>query len=59
MADRPAKRYVVILDEEPHQSLERAARSNKRLLRERQQARILLVAANRQDDVSMAQAVGV
>ena len=55
----PAKKYVVLLDEEARQSLARAARSNKRSLRERQRARILLAAANGQDDASIAQAVGV
>ena len=55
----PAKKYVVTLDEEARQSLERAGRSNKRSLRERQRARILLAAANGQDDASIAQAVGV
>jgi transposase len=55
----PAKKYVVSLDEDARQSLERAARSNKRSLRERQRARILLAAANGQDDASIAQTVGV
>ncbi len=55
----PAKKYVVVLDEEARRTLERAARSNKRSLRERQRARILLASANGQDDASIAQAVGV
>ena len=55
----PAKKYVVHLDEEARQVLERAARSNKRSVRERQRARILLAAADGADDASIAQAVGV
>lgn len=55
----PAKKYVVVLDEAARQALERAARSNKRSLRERQRARILLAAAKGQDDASIARAVGV
>ena len=55
----PAKKHVVILDEEARLSLERAARSNKRSLRERQRARSLLAAASGADDASIAQAVGV
>ena len=55
----PAKKYVVNLDEEARQALERAARSNKRSMRERQRARILLAAAGGADDASIAQAVGV
>ena len=55
----PAKKYVVILDEEARASLERAARSNKRSVRERQRARILLAAASGADDASIARAVGV
>lgn len=55
----PAKKYVVILDEASRQSLERAARSNKRSWRERQRARILLATASGADDASIAQTVGV
>ncbi len=55
----PAKKYGVILDEEARLSLERAVRSNKRSLRERQRARILLAAASGADDASIAQAAGV
>lgn len=57
--DMPAKKYVVVLDEEARQSLERAACSNKRSLRERQRTRILLASANGQDDAGIAQAMGV
>ena len=39
--------------------LERAARSNKRSVRERQRARILLATANGADAASIARAVGV
>jgi transposase len=55
----PAKKHPVTLHEEDRLALERAARSNKRSLRERQRARILLAAANGQDDASMARTVGV
>ena len=55
----PAQKYVVVLDEEARQSLERAARSNQRSLRGRQRARILLASANGQDDARIAQVVGV
>lgn len=54
-----AKKYVVVLDEEARQSLERAARSHKRSVRERQRARILLAAARGADDASIAQAAGI
>jgi transposase len=50
----PAKKYVVILNAEERLGLERAARSNKRSLLERQRARILLATANGQDDASVA-----
>lgn len=55
----PAKKHCVILNEEERLALERAARSNKRSLRERQRARILLAAADGQDDASIAKAAGV
>ena len=55
----PAKKYVVTLSEEERLDLERAARSNKRSGLERQRARILLAAADGQDDAAIATAVGV
>ena len=41
----PAKKYPVILSVEARSELEKAARSNKRSLLERQRARILLACA--------------
>ena len=55
----PAKEHAVILPKEQRLELERAARSNKRTLRERQRARILLAAANGAGDAAVAQSVGV
>jgi transposase len=56
---RSAKKHVVSLGAEARADLERAARSNKRSLRERQRARILLAAAAGQSDGAIAQAVRV
>ena len=55
----PAKKYLVTLDAADRLSLERAARSNKRSALERQRARILLAAADGQDDATIAAATGV
>ena len=55
----PAKKYVVTLSEEERLDLERAARSNKRSGLERQRARLLLAAADGQDDAAIAAAAGV
>jgi transposase len=55
----PAKKHHVLVTDEDRLALERAAPSNKRSLRERQRARILLAAANGQDDAAIARAVGV
>ena len=55
----PAKKHVVTLSKEQRLELERAARSNKRSLRERQRARILLATADGADDAAIASRVGV
>ena len=55
----PAKKHLVTLTKAERFELERAARSNKRSVRERQRARILLATANGADDASIARAVGV
>ena len=55
----PAKKHFVVLNPENRLALERAARSNKRALRERLRARVLLAAAEGQNDVAIAAAVGV
>ncbi|HEY0793078.1 MAG TPA: hypothetical protein VGD78_18580 [Chthoniobacterales bacterium] len=49
-----AKMHVVILGMEARVELERAARSIKRLLRERQRARILQAAHTSQSDAAIA-----
>jgi transposase len=54
-----AKMHVVVLGMEARVELERAARSNKRSLRERQRARILLAAHTGQSDAAIAQALRV
>lgn len=50
----PARKYHVILTAEDQLALERAARSNKRSLLERQRARILLASARGKDDATVA-----
>lgn len=55
----PAKKHLVTLTKAERFELEQAARSNKRSVRERQRARILLATANGADDASIARAVGV
>ena len=55
----PARKYHVELSAEERLTLEKAARSNKRSLLERQRARILLASARGQSDAAVAQAVGV
>ena len=55
----PARKYHVVLGAEEQLALEKAARSNKRSLLERQRARILLASARGQSDAAVAQAVGV
>jgi transposase len=55
----PAKTHVVKLDAEERVNLERAARSNKRSVRERQRARILLAAAAGRGDAAIAAELGV
>ena len=55
----PARKYHVELSAEERLTLERAARSNKRSLLERQRARILLASARGQSDAAVAQTVGV
>ena len=55
----PAKKHAVTLTKEQRLELERAARSNKRPLRERQRARILLAAASGASDAAIAQSMGV
>ncbi len=59
----PAKKYHVTLTQEQREYVEIAARSNKRSLRERQRARILLLADTNQaeggcDDARICQQVG-
>ena len=54
-----AKKHLVTLDSEERAALERAARSNKRSIRERQRARILLAAAAGQSDPAIVQALRV
>ena len=55
----PAKKHPVILTVEKQLALEKAARSNKRSLRERQRARILLASARGQSDAEVGRTVGV
>ena len=55
----PARKYHVELSAEERLTLEKAARSNKRSLLERQRARILLASARGQSDAAVARAVGV
>ena len=55
----PAKKRLVTLTKVERLELERVARSNKRSIRERQRARILLATASGADDASVARAVGV
>ena len=55
----PAKKHVVTLTPEERLNLGRAARSNKRSGLERQRARILLAAADGENDAAIAQIVGV
>ena len=55
----PAKKHLVTLTKAERLELERAARSNKRSVRERHRARILLATASGADDASIARAVGV
>jgi transposase len=54
-----AKKHVVVLSAPERLELERAARSNKRSLRERQRARILLAAAAARSDAAIAKDIGV
>ena len=55
----PARKYHVVLSAEEQHALEKAARSNKRSLLERQRARILLASNQGQSDAAVARAVGV
>lgn len=55
----PARKYYVELSAAERLTLERAARSNKRSLLERQRARILLASARGRSDAAVAQAIGV
>ena len=55
----PAKKHPVNLTVEEQSALEKAARSNKRSLRERQRARILLASTRGQSDAEGDRTVGV
>lgn len=54
-----AKKHLVVLNPEDRLASKRASRSNKRALRERLRARVLLAAADGQKDAAIAASVGV